>query len=366
LLANARRLTAAIWGRLLLATFVLPPLLALALGAVLPVDLATLAGLYLIAVAPGAPLTTRNAATRGFDMQLAASYQVWGALVAPITIPLLVGGAAWLYGRDVWIRPREVLAVVAEKQFAPLLLGLALMHFAPAFSTKARRPMNVIGNVLLTIALVGLLWKIRWGLKQISPWVAFGALTLAVGCLTAARLLLPSEPVLAVSNVNRHVGLALLLTGAHFQNAQRAIPVIAAYAFAAPLVMTLSTQQNAASRYSPRRDGLDSWRRVFDGQRCGGRIALRSTRCHARCAAGASGLCRWFLDGSDGGLQRAVREIRCGDWLQDHRGNRADQGGVSDGAAGKPRRRFDGVGTSCADEDRFFQALSFSHVMSGR
>lgn len=237
--ANWRRLTPAIWSRLLLATFLLPPLLALALGTLLPIDRAALAGLYLIAVAPGAPLMTRNAAKRGFDMQLAASYQVWGALLAPIMIPLLVGGAAWLYGREVWIPPREVLALVAEKQFAPLLAGMALMHFAPAFSTKVRRPLNVVGNVVLTVALVGLLWKIGPALKQISPWVALAALALAAGCLGAARLLIPAERTLAVSNVNRHVGLALLLSGAHFQNTQRALPAVAAYALAAPLVMAL-------------------------------------------------------------------------------------------------------------------------------
>ena len=57
---------------------------------------------------------TRNAAKRGFDMQLAASYQVWGALIAPIAIPLLVGVGAWLAGREVWISPLEVLAIVAR------------------------------------------------------------------------------------------------------------------------------------------------------------------------------------------------------------------------------------------------------------
>ncbi len=73
-------------------------------------------------------------------MQMAASYQVWGALLAPIAIPLLVGGAALLSGREIWISPFEVLAVVAQKQFAPLLAGMALMRLAPGFSTKVRRP----------------------------------------------------------------------------------------------------------------------------------------------------------------------------------------------------------------------------------
>jgi hypothetical protein len=66
-------------------------------------------------------------------MQMAASYQVWGALLAPMAIPLLVGGAARLFGREIRIAPLEVLAVVAQKQSTPLLAGMALMRFAPAF-----------------------------------------------------------------------------------------------------------------------------------------------------------------------------------------------------------------------------------------
>ena len=139
------------WARLLLVTFIVPPALALAVAQVLPVGLAAMVGLFLIAVAPGAPLMIRNAAKRGFDMQMAASYQVWSALLVPIMIPLLVGGAAWLYRRDIWISPLEVLPVVAEKQFAPLLAGMALMHFASGFSTKVRRPLNVADNVVLTV-----------------------------------------------------------------------------------------------------------------------------------------------------------------------------------------------------------------------
>jgi bile acid:Na+ symporter, BASS family len=65
--ANWRRLTPGTWARLLLMTFIMPPLLALALGAVLPIGITAMGGLFLIAVAPGAPLMIRNAAKRGFE-----------------------------------------------------------------------------------------------------------------------------------------------------------------------------------------------------------------------------------------------------------------------------------------------------------
>lgn len=237
--ANWRKLTPFAWLKLLLATFIVPPVLALVLANVLPLDPATTAGLILIAIAPGAPLMTRNVAKQGLDMQIAASYQVWGALLAPVMIPLLVGGAGWLYGRELWISPLVVLAVIAKQQFAPLLVGMALRHFAPAFSAKLGRPLNVVGNIVLTVALIALLWKLGPALATVRVWLALAVLALAVGCLVAMRLLLPAVPTLAVSNVNRHVGLALLLSGVAVQNASRALPVLAAYALAAPLVMAL-------------------------------------------------------------------------------------------------------------------------------
>ena len=43
---------------------------------------------------------------------------------------------------------------------------------------------------------------------------------------------------LVVCNVNRHVGLALLLSGTYFRN-QKALPAIAAYALAAQLMIWL-------------------------------------------------------------------------------------------------------------------------------
>jgi BASS family bile acid:Na+ symporter len=239
---NWRRLTLGAWARLLLVTFVLPPVMVLLLARVLPMTMASLAGLYLISVAPGAPLMTRNAAKRGFDREMAAGYQVWGALLAPIMIPLMVGGAAWLYGREVWIPPREVLWVVTKQQFVPLLAGMALMHYAPDWAGKLRRPLNLLGNVLLTMVIIALLFKLGPTLAKVGLWVGLAALILAGGCLGGARLLLPGFPTLAVSNVNRHVGLALLLSGAHIQNGSQALPAIAAYAIAAPLVMVLYTR----------------------------------------------------------------------------------------------------------------------------
>lgn len=115
---NWRKLSWSTWLRLLVATFLIPPAVVLVLARVVPLDPTELIGLFMVGAAPGAPLLTRNIARRGFDMHLAASYQVWGACLTPLMIPLVVAGAGRLYGRAIWIPPRIVLAQIVKKEFS--------------------------------------------------------------------------------------------------------------------------------------------------------------------------------------------------------------------------------------------------------
>ena len=109
LAATLRRITWLAWLRMLLATFIVPAAAALLLAELFRLTRPELAGIFLIGVAPGAPLLTRNMARKGFDMHLAATYQVWAALMIPIMIPLVVASAAKLYSRDIWISPLELV-----------------------------------------------------------------------------------------------------------------------------------------------------------------------------------------------------------------------------------------------------------------
>jgi len=243
LVANWRRLTWSAWLRLLLATFLVPPAVALLLARILPLNLSETAGLFMVAATPGAPLLTRNLARRGFDMHLAASYQVWGAVMTPIMIPLLVAGAAKLYARDIWIPPLALVVQVVEKEFVPLLVGMALAHFTPVFSKKTQPAMNLLGNCTLTLVFVVLLWKMGPELRRVTPWVVLAAVLLLASSIAAMRLLMSTDPIgvrtLAVSNANRHVGLALLLSGQYIHN-RDALPTVASYAIVVVLLMLLA------------------------------------------------------------------------------------------------------------------------------
>ena len=240
--ANLRRMQWKDWVGLVLATFIVPAALGLALGRILPLNRAEMAGLFFVGAAPGAPLMTRNIAKRGFDMHLAAGYQVWGGLLTPVILPLVVLVAGRLHGLTIWIPPHQVLLQIAEKQFVPLLLGMAVARFLPGFSARAVVWMNRLGNAVLTVGIIAMLWFAREALKGLLTWwLPLGAMLLALGSVLAISLLVPlAEPqvkhTLAICNANRHVGLALLLS-ARFLHAKGALPAIAAYAVIAPFVI---------------------------------------------------------------------------------------------------------------------------------
>jgi predicted Na+-dependent transporter len=245
MIENLRRMNWTTWLGLLLATFIVPAALALLLGRILPLATAEMAGLFLVGAAPGAPLMTRNIAKR-----------VWGGLLTPIMLPIEVGLAGLLYNAHIWIRPRDVLLQIAEKQFAPLLLGMVLARFLPAFSAKAQPWMNRIGNAVLTLGIIAMLWITREALKGLLTWwLPLGALLLALGSVAAIRLLVRTDDLsartLSICNANRHVGLALLLSG-QYLHMKGALPAVAAYALVAPFVIggivwVFRKRQNVAS-----------------------------------------------------------------------------------------------------------------------
>jgi hypothetical protein len=243
LVSNWRQLTWATWIRLVLATFIVPALAALILARVFFLTLPETGALFMVGATPGAPLLTRNLARRGFDMQLAASYQVWCGALTPIFIPVMLWAAAKLYSRSIWIPPRVLLLQIVEKEFLPLLVGMMLMRLAPVFSKKAQRGMNMLGNLVLTLVFVLLLWKMRADLATVTPWIVLATFILMVASIVAMHLLLRADRIivrtLAVSNANRHVGLALLLMN-RFKSSHQALPVIACYAILVAIFLVVA------------------------------------------------------------------------------------------------------------------------------
>jgi bile acid:Na+ symporter, BASS family len=240
LITQWRSLSWARWFALTMATFVIPPALALLLANLFRLSRPELVGLFMVGAAPGAPLLTRNLSRRGLNLHVAASYQIWAGLMVPIMLPLVVWAAGLLYDRHIWIRPRFLVEQIALKEFVPVIIGMLIAWFAPKWAQRALPVLNVLGNVGLTVIIVAVLIKMGPLLKNITPLVPVAAVLLALGSLGAIFLFRAANPAtkdtFALCNVNRHVGLAVLIAG-QYMHVQEAIPAVACYALIAPLVI---------------------------------------------------------------------------------------------------------------------------------
>jgi len=140
-------------------------------------------------------------------------------VLTPVFVPVEVWAAELLYSVRIWLPPWDVLLQIVEKQFVPLALGMLLARFLLAFSAAAQVWMNRLGNVVLMLGIIAMLWVMRETLKGLLTWwLPVDALPLALGSVAAIWLLVPkadelSKRTLAICNANRHIGLALLLSG---------------------------------------------------------------------------------------------------------------------------------------------------------
>jgi hypothetical protein len=86
-----------------------------------------------------------------------------------------------------------------------------------------------------------MLWVMRSTLAAVLTWwLPVAALLLALGSVAAIRLLIRANDLtvrtLSICNANRHIGLALLLSG-QYLHMKSALPGVAAYALVAPFVI---------------------------------------------------------------------------------------------------------------------------------
>ena len=153
--------------------------------------------------------------------------------MVPVMIPLLVGLAGKLYSKDIWIPPSALLWQIVRQQFLPLAIGMVVRWFAPQIIERVQPMISTGGNVLLMVLIVILLFVMRNALKEITPLVLVAALLIAIGSIAAVRLFRIGDQVMrqtvAVCNANRHVGLALLLSG-RYLHAKVGLPAVLCYA----------------------------------------------------------------------------------------------------------------------------------------
>lgn len=206
------------------------PLLATALIAVLNLPPALAMGLLIVAFSPGG--ATSNIITllvRG-DTALSTSLTAISSLITPVTLPLLT----WLALQ--WLLPEvsndgfPVLATMGRLLLiavVPVLLGMLIRRYAPAFSLTMQRPVKWLSLLFLLIVVIGIIKASHDRLADILLTVGPVALllmllALALGYGVARWWQLPADQVLtlAIETGVQNAGTALLVTAGVLQNPQ--------------------------------------------------------------------------------------------------------------------------------------------------
>jgi predicted Na+-dependent transporter len=138
----------------LVSNFILVPLIAVTLIALIPMNPELAAGLLLVSIAAGAPSTAKVAQITGGNMAQAVSMTVLLTIITivimPFCLPFILEGAD--------AHPLYVLGNLVILILIPILLGILVKSRSEPLAARLRRPMDWISN--LSIAAIFLTYGI--------------------------------------------------------------------------------------------------------------------------------------------------------------------------------------------------------------
>ena len=162
----------------LVSNFILVPLIALTLIAIIPMNPELAAGLLLVSIAAGAPSTAKVAQITGGNVAQAVSMTILMTIVTIVLMPFLLPFI--LEGADA--HPLYVLGNLVLLILVPILLGILIKSRAEPLAARFRPVTDLVSNI--SIAVIFLTYGILF-LSQIGGIVstATGATAVSVAIL---------------------------------------------------------------------------------------------------------------------------------------------------------------------------------------
>jgi BASS family bile acid:Na+ symporter len=174
------------------AQMLLLPLVAFTLVTLWPMHPELALGVIIIAAAPGGVTSNILTAFAKGDVALSISLTAITSLLSVLTVPLIVTAAyAHLIGdaasQDVSIT-RTALSVFAIVT-VPVLLGLAVRHFADGFALRFEPAARKVSTVLFVVVLAGAILQERANIATYFAQAGLITLTLNIAMMALAFLL---------------------------------------------------------------------------------------------------------------------------------------------------------------------------------
>jgi BASS family bile acid:Na+ symporter len=207
--------------RALLAMGVIVPVVAAVVAAVFdlypPVEIA----LLLLAVSPVPPILPGKQLKLGGHASYVYGLLVTAALFAIVLAPLMIEVLGRVFQRDAHIAPVAIAKVVLITVLAPIVAGLAVRHFAPAFAERMAPLVTRLGTALLVLGLLPILVTAWPGIVSlIGNGTILAIAAVVVAGLIAGHVLGGPDPddrtALAIASSMRHPGVALAIAKVNF------------------------------------------------------------------------------------------------------------------------------------------------------
>ncbi|HYL26871.1 MAG TPA: hypothetical protein VEW74_03490 [Candidatus Nitrosotalea sp.] len=175
--------------RFFLATFVVMPALAIALGVFAHLPAPLWEGLTLMSIAPPAPPSTRRLRKMG-RVDLGLTWQDEAFVISIVTIPLTVAivQSLGLVGKDIVLNWVPMIQRSILFFGAPMLAGLLVRRYLPALAAALVKPTGIaatIGLAVLAIlaSIVAIPVLVHYRIMSTAVVVAFVAVAVLVGHL---------------------------------------------------------------------------------------------------------------------------------------------------------------------------------------
>ena len=236
-----------------LAQVVLLPLVAFVVVSAFGLAPEIAVGVMLIAFCPGGVTSNMISRLAKGDVALSVSLTAVISLLSILTVPLL---AAWAVGHFMGADAPDVsVTELAVAMFLittlPVLIGVLIRHFAPAFAIRLDRPLNILATVLFVVIVLAALagnWALFVeNLPSLGPaLVTFNASLMLLGLVIGRLASLTWSEVKTLSietgvqNATLGITLAALISGQFEGFSTMALPSavygILMYFVAAPFV----------------------------------------------------------------------------------------------------------------------------------
>jgi predicted Na+-dependent transporter len=221
----------------LLANFVLVPLLAFGISLIIPLEASLKVGLMVLALSAGAPFLVLEA--RGAKANLGLAVGVMTLLMVvtifylPLVLPLLLTGVEV----DGWAIAKSLIVLM----LIPLILGLLVKSNAPDTAQHWAPTMNKIGGLgIIVLLVVGLGLNISNVIGLIGTGGFLALLLFIFGSLLIGFAIGGRDPgvrtVTGLGTAQRNVSAAIVVTLANF-GGTNAVPFVLVASILIPLIL---------------------------------------------------------------------------------------------------------------------------------